>query len=219
MDRNVKIIIVLLWVTVVVVLWGGLTLKEMERTRTSAAEIQLRYATETIAPIVVAGVFDILEAPELPEHYRPGGARHNHIPNLYYPFLLHVYWHALLDAGIGPLTSAPTGETWLAVLDRMLRHEGTLCAHGKCVLRPDCVGLGCVHIRNKDGTLDRGCCGFNDKWSADVPDAVAFNVVLAIRQVASDWGKWLYNGKKLNWNKGVRRWPGSWCGLKWDGGC
>ena len=200
-DRQALLWMVLVWAAVAGGAWGGLCYRVLDG---NAAEINPRYTLERITPFVVEGVHAALHQPPLPVDYQPGGERHHHLPALHYPFLLETYWHALMDAGIGPLVTAPTGnETWMEMLDRLLRSEGTW----RGVLRPDCVGLGCAHGRNPDGSLDRGAAAFNEWSSADVPDAVAFNLVLAVRQVARDWAT------------PGGRWPGSWCGLDYPGGC
>ena len=184
---------VLFFTAIAAVLIAGVCVKY----RVAGGEIPDRYLPERIQPIVVEGIFAVLTE-------RPAPARWDaHYPNACYGWLRDVCWWALVDVGIGPLTEAPTGELWLRVMDRMLRNEGSWGG----VLRPDCVGLRCAYIPNPDGSLDRGAAAFNDRWSRDVPDAVAFHVVRAVRQVARDWAS------------PGGRWPGSWCGLNWPGGC
>ena len=202
-----------LWGVLAVGLWAGLAARYLD-----ARSIPPHFTPERIQPIVADGIHAALDhrpAPSLPALY----------DDACYGWLRDVCWWALHDAGLDPLKHAQGGESWLRKLDEVLRSEGSWPP--RRVLRPDCVGLECRGIPNDDGTLDRGCCGYNDRWRVDapwaVPDRVAFNVVLAIRQVAHDWGAWVANGRSENWGEKdgplAFRWPGEWCGLNWPGGC
>ena len=197
------------WLIVAAMLWAGVV--AMYLNYAGAEEIPERYAPELVASYNPDPDLALLSQPPIPASYRPGGKREHHLPRLRYPHLLETYWHALMDAGLPPLMAAPTkdGRTWLSTLDLLIYNEGSWPGElsGKKVPRPDCVGLNCAYIRNPGGSLDRGAAAYNDYWSADVPDAVAFNLVLSVRQVAKDWASCYV------WGRCVRS-LSAWYGLK-----
>ena len=109
-------------------------------------------------------------APPVPGHWIEDG----HISGRECGAYTNVCWHALVDAGIGPLTIEPSsGHTWIRAIGRVLYCESRHQRYARNI--------------NRDGSIDRGIAQFNDRHWAEMSDWEADTPAIAIRKMVRLW--------------------------------